>query len=338
MTVSHRAHYRVPPPTDREARKLLVNPGTSDEESCVFYERVEIGRYREGDEYGPGLLLLPDPTVSSRHCVITQTLDGRCFIRDMSRNGTRVDGRRLIPNLEMEVLPGQVISVGSEHSFVISGETSGSGPRQVPRCRSGTVAVSLPVMVTVLVGDIRDYTGLVQRAGSKELHESVGRVFERLAAEVERQRGIVKEYQGDAIVSFWEEPAGGKQAPGANHAVSACAAALELDRLAAELAQDRLVWALQDFPLRMDWALATGPVMLGRVGDGSREGLSMIGEPPVLAFRLEKFAGDESGRILTSAATKARASEAFDFKDLGEMQAKGFSRPDRVFALLGRKS
>ena len=41
-----------------------------------------------------------------------QEPDGRCFIRDMSRNGTRVDGRRLSPNLTTEFELGQVLQVG----------------------------------------------------------------------------------------------------------------------------------------------------------------------------------------------------------------------------------
>ena len=46
---------------------------------------------------GPGLLLVRDPIVSFRHCVVSQTPEGHCFVRDVSRNGTRLDGRRLVP-------------------------------------------------------------------------------------------------------------------------------------------------------------------------------------------------------------------------------------------------
>ena len=59
----------------------------------------------------------------------------------------------------------------------------------------------------------------------------------------------------------------------------------------------------------------------------------MVGEPVVLAFRLEKFANDETGPILVCPATKGMAADHFELFDLGEMQAKGFDRPDHVFAL-----
>lgn len=80
-------------------------------------------------------------------------------------------------------------------------------------------------------------------------------------------------------------------------------------------------------------ALATGPVIIDSFGGSHRTGLSMIGEPVVLAFRLEKFANDETGPILACPATKAMAADHFEFLDLGARQAKGFDRPDHVFAL-----
>jgi class 3 adenylate cyclase len=76
-------------------------------------------------------------------------------------------------------------------------------------------------------------------------------------------------------------------------------------------------------------------------------GLSMVGEPVVLACRIEKFATDETGPILADPNTRTMveralredapgAGEGFDFADLGEMQAKGFDRPDHVFAVRAR--
>ena len=63
--------------------------------------------------------------------------------------------------------------------------------------------------------------------------------------------------------------------------------------------------------------------------------------PVVLACRLEKFASDRTGRILTCRTTRQMVAKASRFLteappgfiDLGPMQAKGFDRPDQVFAL-----
>jgi class 3 adenylate cyclase len=59
----------------------------------------------------------------------------------------------------------------------------------------------------------------------------------------------------------------------------------------------------------------------------------MIGEPIVAAFRLEKFANAKTGWILACPETSRMAGPMFEFRDLGRMQAKGFDKPDHVFAL-----
>jgi class 3 adenylate cyclase len=79
------------------------------------------------------------------------------------------------------------------------------------------------------------------------------------------------------------------------------------------------------------------PVMVSAFGGDQPVGLSMIGEPIVLAFRLEKFASPETGRILTCPVTKQTASARFAFRDIGRMVAKGFDKPDDVFALEGER-
>ena len=252
----------------------------------------------------PGLLLVADDTVSFRHCVITRRAEGRCFIRDTSRNGTRLNGRRIVPHVETQLDPGEVIEISASCRFVVAQEWQARTGVGVSSS-GGTVQTSGSITATVLVGDIRDYTGLVRRAPTAELERSVGRVFEILSGEVVRHGGTVKEYQGDAVFAFWEE----------------------------RLAVDPSVWQLASHPFGMDWALATGSVVIGTVGTSLRAGLSMIGEPVVLAFRLEKLANDATGHILTCGVTRALAAHAFAFRDLGEMDVAGFALPARVFAL-----
>lgn len=306
---------------------LVAGRGTAGEQRFAFYADIELGR-DDGRTGAIGVVLVADPTVSRRHCIISRRSDGRCFIRDLSRNGTRLDGRRLVPNIEMEVRPGQVVALADGLEFVIEGEEA---PRaKIPEPTGGaTIVRPANAVATLLVGDIRDYTVLVRRAPSSVLQQSVSLVFERLTEVVGELGGTVKEYQGDALVAFWEGNFSGA------HVAKACRAALELDRLAQQLAHDRTVWQVEDFELRMDWALATGAVVIDTFGGSQPTGLSMIGEPIVLAFRLEKFANDEVGRILACRVTRELAGPTFRFRDLGEMTAKGFDQPDRVFALEG---
>jgi class 3 adenylate cyclase len=317
----------VPSPGYRPWYLVAVADAPGDQR-VEFYDRLEIGRDDGIGEPAPAQLLIADATVSRRHCLLRRTPDGRCFLQDISRNGTRVDGRRVVPNVEVEVRPGQAITLGSAARFVVEGavEPYAHGA-QAPV--GATVGAPGTCIATVLVGDIRDYTGLVLRGPSAALQQSVSRVFERLSVAVGELGGTVKEYQGDAILAFWEGDLSGAQA------MAACRAALALDRMGRELANDPSVWRLRDFPLHLDWALATGPVMIDSFGGDHPTGLSLIGEAVVLAFRLEKIATDDTGSILVCRATQAMASSEFRFRNLGKMTAKGFSQPDEVFALDG---
>ena len=330
MSTPCRCRYLAPAGGAAPAKYLVANLGSSSEQRFCFYDALEVGRYETGRAEVPGHLLIDDPTVSFRHCLIAQTPNGRCTLRDVSRNGTRLDGRRLVPNVEVSVALGQSVEVAPGCSLVLLGDTT---PEDTDEEEGGrTMGAAGVTIATVLVGDIRDYTVLVRQAPAIELQRSVARLFERLTEEVTRRGGTVKEYQGDAVFAFWEGSLKGDQA------AKACAAALALNRLGVALADDRGTWDVPGFPLRMEWALATGPVVIDSIGGiRQRAGLSMVGEAVVLAFRLEKFATDDTGPIVTCAMTRKMAGPAFRFRDLGEMHAKGFDRADHVFALEGER-
>lgn len=321
--------YRAPPTTRYPCKRLVAVNGPADGGSFTFFDRIEIGRYREGRD-APGLLLVKDQTVSSRHCVITQDPNGCCFVRDTSRNGTRLNGRRLSPNLKTAFLIDQVLSIGKGLELRLDGDAPIQA-RFEQESTDGTLGDSNAVTVTVLVGDIRDYTGLVRRAASSDVQSSVGRVFERLERGVVKLGGTLKEFQGDAIFAFWE--AGSKE----NHAVAACRAALVLQRLVEDMANDRSIWQVEGFPLHMDWALATGLVTISGYGSEGALGMSMIGETVVLAFRLEKFADDSTGPVIACPITTKMASESFEFKDVGSKKAKGFQESHTLFSLVKEK-
>jgi class 3 adenylate cyclase len=323
------ARYTPPAsPDGRHPCALVLGAGTGDELRCPFIDHVEIGR-DDGRPESPGVILVRDPAVSRRHCGVSRRADGRCFIRDLSLNGTRLDGRRLVPNVEVEVLPGQRIAIADGCEFLFEGAAPARpAVPDVDVAAAGTLPSSALVVATILVGDIRDFTVLVRTVPPDVLQPSVNRVFARLTDAVGRLGGTVKEFQGDAIVAFWEGTAHGPRV-----AEVACRAALELDGLARALAVDPSAWQVAGHELHMDWAMATGPVMINAFGGDQPAGLSMIGEPIVLAFRLEKFASAETGRILACPVTRRMANRLFEFRDLGTKQAKGFDKADHVFAL-----
>jgi class 3 adenylate cyclase len=321
----------LPPEVIDYPAKWLVSDGPSGPDGVfLFFDRIEIGRYSEKKSALTGMLRVHDPTVSSSHCVITQEPDGRCFVKDMSRNGTRLDGRRLTPNSPTEFEVGQELSIGRTLRLRLDGKPP--DPALTDEPSTDTYGIGEMTTVTVLVGDIRNYTTLVRMAGTADLQLSVNRVFRLLEQEVEKFGGTIKELQGDALFAFWEKN------PHECHACQACRAALSLKQLVAKVAADPAVWNAGGHPLAMDFALATGLVTISGYGSDGALGLSMVGESVVLAYRIEKFADKSTGPIIVCPLTHRLAREEFKFKDLGEHTAKGFDTPHHLFSLVKAKS
>jgi class 3 adenylate cyclase len=283
-------------------------------------DRLEIGRLDQGQPPRETRLLVPDPSISRFHCVLRREDSGQWVVRDASRNGTRVDGRRLVPGVETVLYPGSVVAVGRDWKFRFQ-----PAAEDVPEAIPATSISSETREVTVLVGDIRGYTRMVQAVEGSVLERGIAGIMGRLAERVVELGGTPKEFQGDAILAFWEED------EGANYSAEACVAALELDTYVDTL---RAEWNVPGVSLAMDWALASGPVTLHGLGEEHRLGLTMIGEPVVRAYRLEKLADDSTGRILADEETRRRASDRFSFRSLGQRALPGFAGEQEVFVLL----
>jgi len=308
----------------------LVADHATDEQRFPFTDRIEIGRYEPGAPACEGRVLVADPTVSSVHCVIARGPEGRLFARDTSRNGTWIDDTRLIPNREQVIRPGQVLRVGAGTTLRLvedpAASTVQTDSRRVTR---GTVGLPTTQELALLVGDVRGYTSLLTSVPETELQAAVSGIFARLVTTIRSFGGQVKEYQGDSILAFWERR--GDRSP----AISACRAALALQRQVEDCASNGTSWPFPARPLRMDWAVTTGRVSVHVVGADRPEELSLVGEPVVLAYRLEKAANDQVGSLLACARTRAAAQDHFAFEDVGRLDLAGFDAPVHAFRLLG---
>ena len=140
----------------------------------------------------------------------------------------------------------------------------------------------------------------------------------------------IKEYQGDAVLAFWEFD---EKAPD-QHAVQACRCALAMQERVTVLAEDPDAWIFQgQFPLEMEWAITTGIVAISPIGR-ERPGLNMVGDVVNYAFRLEKLAGEQFGTILICQSTEARVRNVFNLRNIGDHSVEGRSE-ETVFALDG---
>lgn len=297
-----------------------------------FAARVTVGRSPARPSAAEDHLAIDDPIVSRRHCVIRQSPGGRFFILDQSVNGTRVDGRRLLPGVEVELGDDSRIEMAGGYELVLEVGSRLEGDALEYLTQGDTYGVAPnPIEVTILIGDITGYTELNRRYAAADVAPPVRRVFAAVEVVVEAFKGSIKEYQGDAIFAYWEVDA---RYP-ARASVLAGHCALALQQRVAELAADPAVWPFQsDFPLTMDWALVTGEVVVTTLGGRRPVALAMTGDVVNQAFRLEKLAGPQLGSVLASDAYRARVDGALRFEPAGRHVLSG-RRDEPVFALKG---
>ena len=160
---------------------LVYRPGETEELIVPFDRQIVVGRPPGGDASFEAHLLIDEPMVSRRHCVVRRSSRGQFFVRDESANGTRVDGRRLLPKIEVQIGQSATIEVAEGHLVILEiSELVGDawdGPATFGATR---LAEPAETEVAVLVGDITEYTTLNRQFSATEVAASVKRVLAEL--------------------------------------------------------------------------------------------------------------------------------------------------------------
>lgn len=146
----------------------------------------EVGRVVIGRQPGEGGLELLNATqsVSRVHAEIVEQ-DGQVLLRNISPNGTRVDGKMILETLLLK--PGMTLQIGDDHVFDLSWEVFDQGktrPRKQDRQDSkGGGPLSSPVVRIVLLVYILGLIGVVIWATDSGEEAQPGADWAQLAAE-----------------------------------------------------------------------------------------------------------------------------------------------------------
>ena len=176
--------------------------------------------------------------------------------------------------------------------------------------------------VTILLSDIEGYTAISERMLPEQVVDLVNRYFKVAADIVERHGGIVDKFMGDGMLAVFGAPV---VAP--DHAASAVAAAKQLLHVAAG---DPEIADPDGAPLRTRIGVATGTVLIGNVGSGTRLNYTVIGDTVNLASRLEAENKTQGTSILVTEDT-ARAAGLDGFEFVDRVTVRGRSAEVRVY-------
>ncbi|HSS64354.1 MAG TPA: adenylate/guanylate cyclase domain-containing protein [Gammaproteobacteria bacterium] len=166
---------------------------------------------------------------------------------------------------------------------------------------------------TILFTDLEGFTTISESLTPVQLITTLNEYFAAVTEPIERNGGVINQFQGDAILATFNLPERLE-----NHAACAIKTALEIQSI---LEHRRFG---DGITLRSRVGINSGIVVGGLVGTGERLGYTVHGDEVNLAARLEQLNKEYDTRIIVSARTKELAGhESFVFDKMGEAQVRG---------------
>jgi len=169
----------------------------------------------------------------------------------------------------------------------------------------------LAAEATVLLCDLEGFTPLTQSLGAAGVVEFLNEYFEAMVAIIERHRGVIPQFQGDAILAVFNVPIADPA-----HAENAVRAALEMVAAAASS-------TYAGIQARNRVGLCTGQVVAGAVGSHGRMTYTVHGNAVNMAARLEAMNKEFGTRVLMSAYT-ARQCQGVALRRLADAEVRGY--------------
>ncbi|MBX7432442.1 AAA family ATPase [Mycobacterium sp. Y57] len=171
--------------------------------------------------------------------------------------------------------------------------------------------------VTVLFADVVGSMKLAAVLDTERLQEIMNELFNRSAAVVQRFQGTMDKFTGDGLMALFGAPLALE-----DHALRGCIAALEIQRVAGQLARE--VADRDGIDLRVRVGLNSGEVIVGEIGTGPGR-YTAVGHAVGMAQRME--AGAPAGGVLCSLTTSRLVGPAARMGPIERVGVKGSDEP-----------
>jgi adenylate cyclase len=193
-------------------------------------------------------------------------------------------------------------------------------PEQVARelLAGGGRIEPVEAKATVLVCDLEGFAALTDELGARRTIEFLNAYFEVVVGIIERYRGVITQFQGDAVLAVFNVPI-----TDPDHAANALRAALEIVR-ASQAQAFSGVRALNRV------GISTGRVVAGAVGSAGRLSYTVHGNAVNMAARLEQMNKDYGTRILLSDKAAERCP-GFALRKVADAAIRGYDEPVALF-------
>lgn len=176
--------------------------------------------------------------------------------------------------------------------------------------------------VTVLMSDIRGYSGIAEKTLPSDLAHQLNRHRAEMNRAILDNDGTVMQFIGDAVMAVFGAPN-----PVAHHADRALAAAKAMHLAQAAVNEEWETLGLEAFGIGI--GLSTGSVAAALLGSEERIEYTVVGDTVNLAQRIQQWA--EPGETVISAPTWDTLSHKPDGDQLEAAPVKGRTSPVRAY-------
>ncbi|MBW3615057.1 MAG: response regulator [Actinobacteria bacterium] len=183
------------------------------------------------------------------------------------------------------------------------------------------------LVVTVLMSDIRGYSGIAETADPSELAGQLNTHRAEMNHAILDEGGTVMQFVGDAVMAVFGAPF-----PQDDHVERALAAARSMHRRQDEVNQR---WAKEGLPpFGLGIGLSTGETAAALLGSEERLEYTLVGDTVNMAARLQQWAA--AGEIVLSQQTHATLGDDFACQSLEPAQVKGRQAPVHAYKIPAR--
>ncbi len=184
--------------------------------------------------------------------------------------------------------------------------------------------------MTVMFADIRKFTGIAEQLSPPEVSEFLNAFLTPMTRVIQRHRGTIDKYMGDAIMAFWGAPVLDEQ-----HARNALLSAIEMQGALSELQKG---FGRRGWPeIKIGIGLNTGEMRVGNMGSSFRMAYTVMGDSVNLGERLENLTKTYGVTIAVGEATR-KAVPDFAFLELDRVRVKGKDKSVAIFSPVGPRN
>ena len=182
-------------------------------------------------------------------------------------------------------------------------------------------------VLTVLFSDLKGFTSYSERYTPQQMIELLSEYYARMTERVFACGGTLKEYVGDEMMAIFGAPI-----DQADHAVRACAAALDMRAHRHALSEE---WVAQGRPrLYARTGINSGRMLVGNLGSKYRFSYGVLGDNVNLGSRLEGLNKEYATEILVGENTVKLLGDEFLLREVDVVRVVGKEKPTRLYELL----